>query len=274
MKRTVFTTGAASGLGAVTAEEFADHGWEVFAAGHVTPGAASHGIPITLDVTDSDSCAAAAREVAALTDGLGAVINFAGLLDLGPLMEVSEERLRRIFDVNVIGTHRVNRAMFDLIRAGGGRIVNVSSESGRFRAGITTGPYAMSKHALEAYSDALRQELQFLGIPVIVIEPGAFRTAMSQHIPERLSASVPPGSRFEPIVAFTRRTSAREEKHARDPKILARAVYRAVTSRRPKPRYLVNGGIQSRILDLLPRTVADRLVKLVVDSGSRAPSSA
>jgi NAD(P)-dependent dehydrogenase (short-subunit alcohol dehydrogenase family) len=274
MKRTVFITGAASGLGAVTAEEFADHGWEVFAAGHVTPGAASHGIPITLDVTDSDSCAAAAREVAALTDGLGAVINFAGLLDLGPLMEVSEERLRRIFDVNVIGTHRVNRAMFDLIRAGGGRIVNVSSESGRFRAGIITGPYAMSKHALEAYSDALRQELQFLGIPVIVIEPGAFRTAMSQRIPERLSASVPPGSRFEPIVAFTRRTSAREEKHARDPKILARAVYRAVTSRRPKPRYLVNGGMQSRILDLLPRTVADRLVKLVVDSGSRAPSSA
>jgi hypothetical protein len=53
-----------------------------------------------------------------------------------------------------------------------------------------------------------------------------------------------------------------------------RAVYRAVTSRRPKPRYPVNGGMQSRILDLLPRTVADRLVKLVVDSGSRAPRSA
>lgn len=192
MKRTVFITGAASGLGAVKAEEFADHGWEVFAAGHVTPGAAPHGIPITLDVTDCDSCAAAAREVAAHTDGLGAVINFAGLRDLGPLMEVSEERLRRIFDVNVIGTHRVNRAMFDLVRAGGGRIVNISSESGRFRAGITTRPYAMTKHALEAYSDALRQELLFVGIPVIVIEPGVFRTAMSQHIPERLSASVPP----------------------------------------------------------------------------------
>ena len=264
MKRTVFITGAAAGLGAATAEEFADHGWEVFAASHVTPGAALHGIPITIDVTDSESCAAAAREVAAHTDGLGAVINFAGLLDLGPLMEVSEERLRRIFDVNVIGTHRVNRAMFDLVRAGRGRIVNISSESGRFRAGITTGPYAMSKHAIEAYSDALRQELLFVGIPVIVIEPGAFRSAMSQNIPERLAASVPPGSPFEPIVAFTERTSAREERRARDPKILARAVYRAVTSKRPKPRYLIGGGMQSRIMDLLPRTVADRLVKLVV----------
>ena len=264
MKRTVFITGAASGLGAATAEEFAEHGWQVFAGCHVAPGADSRGIPITCDVTDSDSCAAAAREVAAHTDGLGAVINFAGLLDLGPLMEVSEERLRRIFDVNVIGTDRVNRAMFDLVRAGGGRIVNISSESGRFRAGITTGPYAMSKHALEAYSDALRQELQFVGVPVVVIEPGSFRSAMSHDIPERLAASVPPGSPFEPIVTFTERTSAREEKHARDPKILARAVYHAVTSRRPRPRYLVKGGIQSRILDVLPRTAADRIVKMVV----------
>jgi NAD(P)-dependent dehydrogenase (short-subunit alcohol dehydrogenase family) len=131
--------------------------------------------------------------------------------------------------------------MFDLLRAGGGRIVNISSESGRFRAGITTGPYAMSKHALEAYSDALRQELLFVGIPVIVIEPGAFRSAMSRNIPERLAASVPSVPPFQPIVAFTGRTSAREERHARDLKILARAVYRAVTSKRPKPRYLVKG---------------------------------
>ena len=70
-------------------------------------------------------------------------------------MEVSEERLRRILDVNVLGTHRVNRAMFELVRAGCGRIVNISSESGRYRAGITAGPYAMSKHAIEALADRL-----------------------------------------------------------------------------------------------------------------------
>jgi NAD(P)-dependent dehydrogenase (short-subunit alcohol dehydrogenase family) len=264
MRHTVFITGAAGGLGAATAEEFAKHGWEIFAADLVAPAAAPHRIPITLDVTDSDSCAAAAREVAAHTEGLGAVINFAGLLDLGPLMEVSEERLRRILDVNVLGTHRVNRAMFELVRAGGGRIVNISSSAGRFRAGLTSGPYSMSKHALEAYSDALRQELMFVGIPVIVIEPGAFRTPMSQSITDLLTASVPSGSPFESLVAFTARSGAREEKNARDPNILARAVYGAVTSRRPKPRYLVNGGMLGRIMDLLPRRVVDRLVKLAV----------
>ena len=102
MQHTVFITGAASGLGAATAEEFAQHGLAGLRRRTSSRrGPPRSGIPITLDVTDSDSCAAAAREVAAHTDGLGAVINFAGLLDLGPLMEVSEERLRRIFDVNV-----------------------------------------------------------------------------------------------------------------------------------------------------------------------------
>lgn len=273
MRHIVFITGAASGLGAATAEVFAKEGWEVFAADLVAPAAAPHRIPITLDVTDSESCAAAARAVAAHTDGLGAVINFAGVLDLGPLMEVSEERLWRILDVNVVGTHRVNRAMLDLVRAGGGRIVNISSTEGRFRAGITSGPYAMSKHALEAYSDALRQEMQFLGIPVIVIEPGNFRTPMLQTIgaryAEMLNAAVASGSPFESLVAFTVRTAAWQEKRARDPNILARAVFNAVTSRRPKPRYLVDRGMSRRVIELLPRSVLDRLfkfaVRLVVD---------
>lgn len=96
---------------------------------------------------------------------------------------------------------------------------------------------------------------------------------MSQHIPERLAASVPPGSPFGPIVAFTEWTSAREEKRAKDPRLLARAVYRAVISLRPRPRYLVSGGMQSRIMDALPRTTADRLVKLVVTRRTGGPDA-
>lgn len=263
MKNTVLITGATGALGAATAEEFVARGWTVFAAARSPVGAPGQ-IPVELDVTDFESCQAAALQVAEHTDGLGAVINFAGVLDIGPLMEVSEERMRHVFDVNVFGTHRVNVATFDLIRAGGGRIVNISSAAGRFRAGITSGPYAMSKHALEAYSDSLRQELQFLGVPVIVVEPGPFRGQMSQSIPQRLADSVGPDSPFEPIIEFTKRTSAHEEGNARDPRILARAVYRAVVAKRPRPRYLVNGGMQGRIMDLLPRQLADGLIRLVV----------
>jgi len=264
--KTVLITGAAGGLGAATAKAFAARGWHVFAADITAPTADSpNSTPIAIDVTDSDSCAAAAHEIGAHTAGLGAVINFAGLLDLGPMMEVSEERLERILAVNVVGTHRVNRAMFSLIRAGGGRIVNISSAAGRFRAGPTSGPYAASKHAVEAYSDALRQELMFVDVPVIVIEPGSFRSPMSQSITAKLGASAPPGSPFVPLVAFVAKMAGKDEKNARDPGVLADAVFRAVTSERPRPRYLVNGGsLQNWAVEVLPRTIVDRIIKASV----------
>lgn len=268
MKQAVLITGAAGGLGAATAQEFAAHDWVVFAAGRHPPGAGEGRIPITLDVTESESCAAAAEEIATRTDGLGAVINFAGVYDVGPLMEASDERLQRILDVNVLGTHRVNRAMYPLVRAGGGRIVNISSEAGRFRAGLTSGPYSMSKHALEAYSDALRQELMFVGIPVIVIEPGFFRTPMSQTVTDPLNRSVVPGSPFEPLVKFSLTMSAKRAKNPHDPSILARAVYRAVTSRRPKPRYLVKATLALRMMEVVPAPVLDQLMKAAVKYGS------
>lgn len=261
---TVLITGASGGLGGATADVFVEHGWTVYAADLTAPQGSERRIPVTLDVTDTMSCSAAAETVSERTGGLGAVVNFAGLLDIGPLMEVSEERLERILNVNVVGTHRVNRALFPLIRAGGGRIVNISSAAGRFRAGATSGPYASSKHAVEAYSDALRQELQFVGVPVITIEPGSFKTPMSQSITDKMVSSVPAGSPFGPLVDFIGRMAGKDERNARDPRELAEAVYRAVTSRHPRPRYLVNGNPSSRMMELLPRRVVDGIIKAAV----------
>lgn len=122
----------------------------------------------------------------------------------------------------------------------------------------------MSKHAIEAYSDALRQELMFLGIPVITIEPGTFKTAMSQSITARMNDANFPGSPFAPLVAFTSEMGGRDERNARDPRILARTVYRAVISPRPRPRYLVNGALSRKVMERVPRPILDRLIKAVV----------
>ena len=272
--KTVAVTGAGHGFGRTIAQTFAGLGARVFAtdidAAELAETAAPGGVATAaVDLRDRAAAAAWVRGIEQTAGGaIDVLVNNAGGVagqEHRPLEDVSDADWDVIFAISVDAAFTLCRAAAPAMkRAGGGRIVNISSESGRFRAGITTGPYAMSKHALEAYSDALRQELQFVGVPVVVIEPGSFRSAMSHDIPERLAASVPPGSPFEPIVTFTERTSAREEKHARDPKILARAVYHAVTSRRPRPRYLVKGGIQSRILDVLPRTAADWIVKMVV----------
>jgi len=166
--RTALITGAGGGLGAATARLFADRGWRVLAADLREPAASPGIVPLRVDVTDAASVAALAEAVDTnAPEGLGAVVSFAGIMLVGALVDVGEEDLRRILDVNVLGTYRVNRAVYGALVRGRGRVVTVSSETGWQSALMLNGPYAMSKHAIEAYSDALRRELMFRGIPVI-----------------------------------------------------------------------------------------------------------
>jgi NAD(P)-dependent dehydrogenase (short-subunit alcohol dehydrogenase family) len=254
----VLVTGAGGGLGGETARLFAERGWTTYAADLRPPAAAENLVPVTMDVTDTASVEKGMAEVAG---GLGAVVNFAGILGVGPMMELDEERVRRVLEVNVLGTVRVNKAAFPLLREGAGRIVNISSETGWQRAMLLNGPYAMSKHAIEAYSDALRQELMFVGIPVVVVQPGPFRTEMTGGISAAFEAVKVAGSPFERIVGKVGRAASREESKAHDPRELAEVVWRAVTSARPRLRYSVKADPTRRVLHHLPTRTSDWLIR-------------
>lgn len=256
--RSVLITGAGGGLGGETARLFAERGWTVYAADLRPPQPGKNIVPLEMDVTDTASVEAALAEVA---DGLGAVVNFAGVLGVGPLVEISDERLRRVLDINVLGTFRVNKAAFPLLRTGGGRIVNISSETGWQRALMMNGPYAMSKHAIEAYSDALRRELMFVGVPVVVVQPGPFRTAMTEGIDRAFDEVTVPGSPFERVLAKIRKGARREQEKAHDPRELAEVVWTAATTARPKHRYSVKPDPTRRVIHHLPTRVADRLLR-------------
>lgn len=258
----VLITGAGGGLGGATAQLFGDRDWQVFGADVVAPVA---GTAVHLDVTDAASCAAAAKQVAdAAPGGLAAVINFAGVLEVGPLVEISEARMQRIVDINLLGTYRVNKAMYPLIRSGRGRIVNISSETGWQRALPLNGPYALTKHAIEAYSDALRRELIFVGVPVVVIQPGPFKTAMTGGIVDRFGEAAGESADFARLVAKVGRMARDEGASAHDPAVLAEVVWTAVTSRRPKRRYSVRPDRTRALLDRLPTAVVDRLLKFAL----------
>lgn len=258
----VLITGAGGGLGGATAQLFTDRDWQVFGADVVAPVA---GTAVHLDVTDAASCAAAAKQVAeAAPDGLRAVVNFAGVLEVGPLVEISEPRMQRIVDINILGTYRVNKAMYPLVRAGRGRIVNISSEVGRQRALPLNGPYALTKHAIEAYSDALRRELMFVNVPVVVIQPGPFRTAMTGGITDRFADAAGEASDFSRLVAKVGRLARNEGTKAHDPAVLAEIVWTAVTTSRPKQRYSVRPDRRRDLLDHLPAGVVDRLLRLAL----------
>lgn len=252
----VLVTGAAGGLGAAVVEMFAHRGWTVYAADLTPPASAAGVVPLVLDVTSDASVAAAVGSIGELD----CVINFAGILGVGPLMDIPAERFARVLEINVVGTHRVNRAAFPLLQTSGGRILNISSETGWQRALPMNGPYATSKHAVEAYSDALRRELMFVGVDVVVIQPGPFRTAMTGGIEAAFAAATVPGSPFERLARKVGRMAAGEQAKAHDPAILAEVIWGAVTTRRPKARYSVKPDPARTVMHRLPTGAVDRLL--------------
>ena len=262
----VLLTGGAGGLGAATTRHLVGHGFRVFAGDLPGPaldeiGALEGVTPVELDVTSPESLDAARTVVEAACDGLDGVVNFAGILALGSLIEIEEADLRRVLDVNVLGTYRVNRTFFPLVRAAGGRIVTISSETGWQSAMPFNGGYAMSKHAVEAYSDALRRELMFLDVPVIKIQPGPFRTAMTRGIERAMTRAREGSTYFGEMLGALGERVLKEQDKAHDPALLAEVIHEALTARTPRPCYSVKPDPARTVISWLPTRLADGLLR-------------
>lgn len=263
MTRTAFVSGAGGGLGRTTTEHLVGRGWHVVAADLPGPRlddlADRPGItPVAVDVTDPTSVADAARRVPA--DGLDGVVTFAGVLRVGSLAEVSDADMRLVMDVNLLGTYRVVRELFDAVVARRGRIVVISSETGWQTAAPFNGPYAVSKHAVDAYADALRREAALLGVHVAKVQPGPFRTDMVAGIRAAFESAADTSTHFEPLLRRLGPRAAAEADRAHDPRLLAETVHRALTTSRPRARWSVRPDRMRSALELLPDRVADRLV--------------
>lgn len=188
--KNVLITGVSSGIGFACALRFLREGHRVFGSVRKPDDAlelqdkfSDNFIPLLFDVTDQQAIDAAARQVReSLGDeGIHYLINNAGVSVNGPMLHVPIEELQFQFDVNVMGLMRVTQAFAELLKKAAGRsddtvkIINISSAAGKFTRPFM-GPYAASKHAVEAISDALRRELMRYGIDVVVIEPGPIKT--------------------------------------------------------------------------------------------------
>jgi NAD(P)-dependent dehydrogenase (short-subunit alcohol dehydrogenase family) len=191
MGKVVLITGSSTGFGRRAAETLARRGHAVYATmrdvkgGNAEPArelaelAQAEGltlVPLELDVTDDAGVARAVDEVVAREGRVDVVVNNAGAASMGLAEGFTPEDVERLFDVNALGPHRVNRAALPHMRkAGSGRLIHVSSTAGRLVI-PAMGAYCASKFALEAMAEALRLELAPLGVESTVIEPGAFPT--------------------------------------------------------------------------------------------------
>ncbi len=273
--KAAIVTGGCGGLGLALTERLASSGWRVFAADCNESGLAAladepNVDPLYMDVTSSDSIATACATVSTEVGHLDAVVNFAGILRVGSLIEIEEQDLTRLLDINLLGTYRVNRAFFPLLNVAGhkGRIINVSSETGWHTAAPFNGPYAISKHGIEAYSDALRRELSIYDVAVICVQPGPFKTELVEGTVDGFAQAARKSALFKGQLAHFGGLVRRANAKAHDPAVLARVIHRALTDARPRSRYSVKADPGRSLLERLPIAVADTIFRKMLASHS------
>jgi NAD(P)-dependent dehydrogenase (short-subunit alcohol dehydrogenase family) len=270
----VLVTGAGRGIGLAITEHMSRRGWDIYATARSDAALDSldrlsnvHAIP--LDITDRSAIAALPDH---LPPALNGVVNNAGIIVNGPVEGLSLDDLTQQLDVNVISQIAVTQAVLPKIRAARGRVVFISSVSGLFTT-PGTGAYNASKYAIESLADALRMELRPWRIPVSLIEPGPIRTDMWGDVLNDYDIMTKQLSEhhrelYASHLAGSRKLLGRMQKLAADPKRVTKAVDHALTSKRPKRRYLLDiaSRAQKAIVAITPTAINDAVLAAATTS--------
>ena len=247
-QRAVLVTGASSGIGRNMAETLADNGYFVYAGARKQAdidelSAMDNIMGIRLDVNGQEEIDAAVDLIHNQGRGLYGLVNNAGVAVISPLIEVDEEDMFFQMTVNVFGPYRVTRAFAPLIIESKGRITTTGSISG-ILSGTFFGPYSMSKHAVEAFTDSLAREMRKFDVEVSVIEPGNYRSAIVDTMIRRMERldRTSEGSRYEEelqrmIERFT--GDGYDASYEKQPDEVSAALLEFLADENPKRRYMV-----------------------------------
>lgn len=274
--KAILITGCSTGIGHVAARHLAGAGFTVYATARrpeTLDDLASVGCKtLALDVTDEDSMVEAVRSVEDAEGAVWGLVNNAGYSQSGAVETVALESVRKQFETNVFGLVRMCQLVLPAMRARGeGRIVNIGSMGGKltFPGG---GTYHATKYAVEAFSDALRFEVGGFGVHVVLIEPGFIRT----HFADTARGTIGSGCETSPAseayadfnAAVAKLTGEAYEgpvsKLGGGPETVAAAIQKALTARRPRPRYTVTPS--AKILIGQRKLLPDRLWDLALRS--------
>ncbi|MEM9687910.1 MAG: SDR family NAD(P)-dependent oxidoreductase [Pseudomonadota bacterium] len=244
-QKAVLVTGASTGIGRGIAEMLADNGFYVYAGARKEKDLEAleridNMSSVRLDVTIQSDIDAAVEFIRSEGRGLYGIVNNAGVFTGGPIAVVPVTELEWMMDVNLLGVYRVTKAFAPMVIESQGHINTISSISGVL-SGWGTGQYSASKHAVEALSDSLAQELEPLGVTVSLIEPGNYNSEIGNTAMQRMAdkyeinESSPFFPRYQRLKAYLEnpRTVFKE------PTEVAEAALHAMSAKRPLRRYLV-----------------------------------
>lgn len=255
--QSILVTGASSGIGKHLTLRLAERGHPIYATVRNEKdleelSKTANVTPLIMDIRKAEQVQAAFDAVTRSGRGLYGLINNAGIGPLGLLSTWTDDEMYDIFNINVFGPHRVTNAFVQLLIESKGRIVNIGSQGGML-AKRYYGPYTMTKHALECYTEVLNQELGTYGVSVSVVQPGGIITDIGKKMQEAtlrhfqntqppfkeeadavLASFNEPGPEPDPNAPesdFNRKPSS--------PEIVWEAVQDALFNEKPKMRYLV-----------------------------------
>ena len=242
--KAILVTGASTGIGRNIAETLAANGYFVYAGARKDKDLAELDAieniqSVRLDVTVQGEIDAAVETVRKGGRGLYGLVNNAGVAILAPLIEVEENELDFQFDVNVYGPYRITRAFAPLIMESEGRITTIGSISG-ILSGTLFGPYSMSKHAIEAFTDSLAREMADFDVQVSVVEPGNYKSDIFKNLRRRMERN---GQSFDDSLFAAQIKSLLERpvdrSQHKEPDEVSAAVMHALFADDPKRRYMV-----------------------------------
>lgn len=272
--QSVVITGTSTGIGHASAKVLLARGFRVFGsvrkqadADRLKAEFGANFVPLIFDVTDEAAVHAAAREVRSVLNGetLKGLVNNAGIAVAGPALEISSDDFRKQIDVNVIGPFIATQAFAPLLGADRslkgmpGRIVMISSVAGKHGNPLLS-PYSTSKHAIEGFSESLRRELMLYGIDVVIIGPGAVKTAIWSKTDE-IDITRYDNSEYRPALEKLQAYARQLGEKGLPAEQLGELVHHVLTDPKPKVRYQVTPEPGRMFLArFLPRRMMDRLV--------------
>ena len=244
----VLITGCSSGIGRASADLLVKAGHTVYATARRTETLAeleaAGARVLALDVTSDASMAAAVEHIEAEHGRVGTLVNNAGYGEYGTIEEADLDRVRKMFETNVFGLARLTQLVLPgMRRAHRGRVINIGSMGGRMTFPVG-GYYHATKYAVEAISDALRNEVRRFGIDVVLIEPGMTRTGFEDNVHSSVAngAGTEADSPYAELLASNAANTSGGYSNslmATGPESVARVVLKALESEHPRSRYLL-----------------------------------
>ncbi len=242
MQRVALITGASSGIGESAAKLLQNNGFKVYGAARRIQNMKSleeKGIStVALDITKEVSILDCVHTILEKEGKIDVLINNAGYGSYGAVEDVSLDEARHQFEVNMFGLARLTQLVLPGMRKHQfGKIVNISSIGGKIYTPFGAW-YHATKHALEGWSDCLRNEVKPFGIDVVVVEPGGIKTPWGQIAADNLKKTSGKGAYAEQAIKYADSMAEMySSNQLTDPEVIGKIILKAVTVKQPKTRY-------------------------------------